>query len=609
MKEVKLIKDFNNLKKDLTFNIPKGLTILTGINGSGKTNILKYLNGNYINHGYILGEVSFIDISHITSVISDQSDFNSLKSLYKGQSNVPYSPYVNSFLEYINQQDNSQYTQAQIITNYANKMLINDNIQRQKLLFLEFITYLEYLNNIGINLDDEKIKNRKNYDNFIQSGKVNAAIETPVSRMFIQACLAFYTYKAALTSTAHDEFQSQGGQYNINYVNEHLVNVYGTCTPPWERLNSEFEKYGFCNRLIAPIAMDSYRLLFEHVESKVQLEFNNLSTGEKIIVLIMSFILYENRTVKLLLIDELDAYLNPKMSEMLINILKDFVINKNKIDVIMTTHNPITVNCLDAEEDTIYWMDNGEIKESTKQEVLQLLTPGMFTFNNKAVETIFNISGKECFIFTEGHTDAIHIECAIKKLKPALLNKLHFMDCGKGKTSAQILKEILEKLALIQNLKIPKIIGIFDKDADGKRYYGFLKSSKMGALFRDNSNYLKCKEFYAILLNPSNQNQHNESYAPIELMYSINFLLKYDVIKLISNPSEKQSIQNCYIKGEDIFKESIDTEKKPFDVYLVNDSQKDTFANMIKNSLNTLNVSDFSGFQGLIDTIEQICSR
>lgn len=606
MKEVKLIIDFNNLKKGLTFNIPNGLTILTGVNGSGKTNLLKYLSWHWKSHDYMEGEVSFIDISHITSVVNDNSGYSSSKTLYMGREQTVSKNYIKEFLDYTSKLNLSE--QSELISGFKlSKRAIKAEI---RVVFLEFCEYLEYLNKIGANIRNQsELENQCNYEKFLMSGKASNAVATPVNLMFIEACLSYKEYRKEILDKEVQESDSTQTKENIiKAVDSHLEKLFGTATSPWDTLNAAFIKYGFKNRLIQPIARDQYSLAFENIDTQAKIGFNQLSTGEKIIVLVMTFILYENRTVKLLLIDELDAYLNPKMSEMLINILKDFVIDKNKIDVIMTTHNPITVNCLDAEKDTIYWLDNGEIQESTKYEVLQLLTPGMFTFNNKAVETIFNISGKECFIFTEGHTDAIHIECAIRKLKPELLNKLHFMDCGKGKTSAQIIKEILEKLALIQNLKIPKIIGIFDKDADGKRYYDSLKSSKMGAPFRDNSNCLKCKEFYAILLNPSNQNQHNESYAPIELMYGTSFLVKYDVIELISNPSEKQRIQNCYIKGEDIFKKSIDTEKTPFDVYLVNDSHKDTFANMIKNNLNTLNVSDFSGFQDLIDTIEQICN-
>jgi predicted ATP-dependent endonuclease of OLD family len=66
----------------------------------------------------------------------------------------------------------------------------------------------------------------------------------------------------------------------------------------------------------------------------------------------------QNKT-SLLLLDELDAYLNPVMSKMFIEIVNDILVKKFKIQVIMTTHSPSTVAY--TPEENLFWMENGKI--------------------------------------------------------------------------------------------------------------------------------------------------------------------------------------------------------------------------------------------------------
>lgn len=126
---------------------------------------------------------------------------------------------------------------------------------------------------------------------------------------------------------------------------------------------------------------NSFILQLNHTVTKEPIKFSELSSGEKVL---MSLALYlfssqeKNVFPKLLLLDEPDAHLHPSMSQQFINVIKNVLVDKYGVQVIMTTHSPSTV--ILAPNESVYEMSIHEPrirKSPTKNHAVSLLTAGL----------------------------------------------------------------------------------------------------------------------------------------------------------------------------------------------------------------------------------------
>lgn len=126
---------------------------------------------------------------------------------------------------------------------------------------------------------------------------------------------------------------------------------------------------------------DGFQLKLTHQILNEEINFNDLSSGEKVLIALV-FYLYNSQEKrvfpKLLLLDEPDAHLHPSMSQQFLNVIKNVLVDKFSVQVIMTTHSPSTV--ILAPNDSIYEMSRVEprIKKSpSKNHSVSLLTAGL----------------------------------------------------------------------------------------------------------------------------------------------------------------------------------------------------------------------------------------
>jgi AAA15 family ATPase/GTPase len=115
--------------------------------------------------------------------------------------------------------------------------------------------------------------------------------------------------------------------------------------------------------------------------SMKKIKISDLSSGEKVIISLV-FYLYSSQEKKvfpkLLLLDEPDAHLHPSMSQQFLNVVKNVLVDKYNVRVIMTTHSPSTV--ILAPEESIYEMSKEEPrirKSPSKNHSVSLLTAGL----------------------------------------------------------------------------------------------------------------------------------------------------------------------------------------------------------------------------------------
>lgn len=126
---------------------------------------------------------------------------------------------------------------------------------------------------------------------------------------------------------------------------------------------------------------DGFHLKLTHQIFNEEVNFNDLSSGEKVLIGLV-FHLYNSQEKgafpRLLLLDEPDAHLHPSMSKQLLNVVKNVLVDKFKIQVIMTTHSPSTIVL--APNDSIYEMSMNEPriqKSPSKNHSVSLLTAGL----------------------------------------------------------------------------------------------------------------------------------------------------------------------------------------------------------------------------------------
>lgn len=126
---------------------------------------------------------------------------------------------------------------------------------------------------------------------------------------------------------------------------------------------------------------DGFQLKLTHQILKEEINFNDLSSGEKVLISLV-FYLYnsqeKNVFPKLLLLDEPDAHLHPSMSQQFLNVIKNVLVDKFNVQIIMTTHSPSTV--ILAPNDCIYEMSRVEPrirKSQSKNHAVSLLTAGL----------------------------------------------------------------------------------------------------------------------------------------------------------------------------------------------------------------------------------------
>ncbi|WNH10110.1 AAA family ATPase [Thalassobellus suaedae] len=126
---------------------------------------------------------------------------------------------------------------------------------------------------------------------------------------------------------------------------------------------------------------DGFQLKLTHQILNEEVNFNDLSSGEKVLISLV-FYLYNSQEKKLfpklLLLDEPDAHLHPSMSQQFLNVVKNVLVDKFGVQVIMTTHSPSTVML--APNDSVFEMSRVEpriAKSPSKNHSVSLLTAGL----------------------------------------------------------------------------------------------------------------------------------------------------------------------------------------------------------------------------------------
>lgn len=152
---------------------------------------------------------------------------------------------------------------------------------------------------------------------------------------------------------------------------------------PWEIFNDIGKALNFKFELDEPNIEDQkFEVRLRDKAKKVFISPDSLSSGEKVIFSLfvaMYSTHSEAHLPELIIFDEPDAYLHPSLCRTLLDVVQKIFVEQHHIKVIMTTHSPSTVAL--APSNSIYRMMDGRMVASNKKEAIVSLTTGLNTIS------------------------------------------------------------------------------------------------------------------------------------------------------------------------------------------------------------------------------------
>ena len=308
---------------------------------------------------------------------------------------------------------------------------------------------------------------------------------------------------------------------------------------------------------------------------------NLLSEGEKKLLSIFTMLEVLGDEQSLMLYDEPDSHIHISRKGEINKLVKKYSNRQH----IITTHSPtLAKTFLDPQEHLNYLTKDGignvaRIKKD-KCTLIAELTDNIWNISD---QNIFLASSKPITLLVEGKTDKIHIEEAFKRLEKNYPN-LDFDVFSMN--SSEHIREVLIGLSCSEIKWEKKFIGIFDNDQAGQKDInsGFEKEND-----NEQIKHVKYKDgiasnnFYAFLLPIANGYDKKDGFT-IENCYSPD---KYEQA-IVQAVSDKQG----HFAGLSIDKIANDIKNK----------SKTILADRSKDFSN----NDFDGFKPIFDMVEAI---
>ncbi|MDP9871587.1 AAA family ATPase [Agrobacterium tumefaciens] len=207
--------------------------------------------------------------------------------------------------------------------------------------------------------------------------------------------------------------------------------------PPWDLINNLLSDLNVDARFEPPpsIATKYYQPLMI-TRDGTRFHPNDLSSGEKVILALatIGYAAADRRKIwkapSLILLDEVDAPLHPAMAKTYLKVIKEVLIGQFGMHVIATTHSPSTVAQSDLED--VYVMKKGEpgLSRISTDKAISILTEGVPTLS-------VSLSSRRQ-VFAESPVEAANLDRLYHILKPSLNSQfsLQFIATGSKQTNS-----------------------------------------------------------------------------------------------------------------------------------------------------------------------------
>ena len=349
---IKIIDKHKSIQSGVEFDLPN-FTVLTGKNGSGKSHLLEAISTNGLSEvtdgQNVLTSVKYIKFNDLNPQFQEEISEDDVKNSWRNMWNQ-LNQYLHNYRRNPNAYNNSFQSYIQ---------RYDQNTQR----------FIRYWYDLAEN-DVEKLTENLFYENY----------EISREDLFAsQIGTIFKLYQTRLDENKMNEVSNnEEGTTLPVLTNEQFEQKYGR--KPWEVINEMMRTAHLPYEVEAPLRFRpsiNYHLQLIDRQRDIRIQVNDLSTGEKVLMsLALSIYSTEEKAARpdVLVIDEPDAPLHPEFSNYLIHAIKESIVEKSGVRVIITTHSPTTVAM--APEESIYQMNKDLSKpvKVTKQQAINLLT-------------------------------------------------------------------------------------------------------------------------------------------------------------------------------------------------------------------------------------------
>lgn len=227
----------------------------------------------------------------------------------------------------------------------------------------------------------------------------------------------------------------------------------------FKSLYSDVDIFEYLYNAIASEMISDIKITFNK-----DLTLNDLSEGEKKLLLLKASFEFVSQDDSLFLLDEPDSHIHLNNKPQIMNIINQY---KHNRQFILTTHSPTLTQCIkdvdNDSQDRVYVLDRGKNIDSAKTKEIDYLAGDFWSAQQ---QTAFLSTKKNVILLVEGKHDKNHILNAWKHYKDEYLNldfDIFVMD------GADNVAHMITGLRKSDSIDISKkYIGILDNDESGR---------------------------------------------------------------------------------------------------------------------------------------------
>ena len=493
---------YKNLAKEFSFEQANNYVALIGLNGSGKSNLLEAISLLFAHIMGINSEFPFAQYGITYDVRDHNVDITKGKSLANGSISEDDLP--SSLIACYSGEDNRLWDSGfkRYYVDFFNKAIKGGDYEPKILYVNKYCWKIAFLSLLFS--EKEEVKSFIADKLHINTDSVRIQF-FPKAGANLQPHDASNWYKRVMAKYPDTQIQ-------INALKSD-EDVYLGCTK-YPELTPDQIVFYYLFFLYMPDKQGSLGLEADKVIEKIELfvnefNFDNLSEGEKKLILIECITKVLGDENSLILLDEPDAHTHIAMKKDLLKLISEF-----EGQTIMTTHSPMFLNKRwdGFNENNIFYMHDGKIESTEPLKYLSELTDNEIDY----FEGSFILSSKKILV-VEGKYDDKYLRKAIsifvkKDEKYKKLNNIAIFSANSASAAEVIYNQILSPCLD----KIEKVVFLFDYDEAGYNGWKSVKEitdSKIELLFYQLD--------YTVPLNLSNKPQENDTIM-VEDFFSVD---------------------------------------------------------------------------------------
>lgn len=446
--------NYKNLSREFSFEQANKYVALIGLNGSGKSNLLEAISLLFAHTMGIEVDFPFAQYRLAYDIGGHGVDITESDSLTNGTISEEDLP--SSLIACYSGEDNRLWNSGfeRYYVDFFNKAIRGGDYKPKVLYINKYCWKIAFLSLL-----------------FSEKEEVKSFISDKLHIDTDSVYVHFFT-KDGANPQPHDA-SNWYGRVSAKYSNTQILvndlksneDVDLNCIK-YSGLTPDQIVFYYLYFLHMPDKQGSLGLEADKVVEKIEIsvngyDFDNLSEGEKKLILIECITNVLGDENSLVLLDEPDAHTHIAMKKDLLKLISEF-----EGQTIMTTHSPMFLNRRwdGFDENNIFYMHDGKIENTEPLKHLAELTDNEIDY----FEGSFILSSKK-IIVTEGPYDILYLKHAIDKFADEnpnfvkLKDQVAFMHAGGANNAKALYDQTLYPICS----RIERLVFVFDYDKEG----------------------------------------------------------------------------------------------------------------------------------------------